>query len=94
MICRGDCGVCAIKKKREVKLIRSHSGVMMQYNGYVGSVNHDHEDNIFFGKALGIRNLVSYEGSTMEEQMMDFREAVDFYLEMKESLNKASGDNN
>ena len=35
---------------------------IMEYKGYLGSVEFSEEDDIFFGKVLGIRSLISYEG--------------------------------
>ncbi|WP_432631090.1 type II toxin-antitoxin system HicB family antitoxin [Brotaphodocola sp.] len=54
----------------------------MEYNGYVGSVELSEEDGIFFGKVLGIRSLISYEGENYKELRDDFHTAVDDYLEM------------
>ena len=34
----------------------------------------------FLGKALGIRSLISYEGTTAQELIDDFHNAVDEYL--------------
>ena len=39
----------------------------MEYKGYVGSVEFSEEDGIFYGKVMGIRALVSYEGTTAKE---------------------------
>ena len=39
----------------------------MEYRGYVGSVEFSEEDGIFYGKVMGIRALVSYEGTTAKE---------------------------
>ena len=36
----------------------------MEYKGYIGSVEFSEQDLIFFGKVMGIRALLSYEGST------------------------------
>lgn len=55
---------------------------VIQYNGYVGSVDFSEEDGIFYGKVVGIRSLVSYEGMTTEELLNDFHRAVDDYLEV------------
>ena len=35
----------------------------IQYKGYVGSVEFSEEDGIFYGKVMGIRSLISYEGA-------------------------------
>ncbi len=53
----------------------------IQYKGYVGSVEFSEEDGIFYGKVMGIRSLISYEGETAKELLEDFHGAVDDYLE-------------
>ena len=52
----------------------------MEYKGYVGSVEFSEEDGLFYGKVMGIRALISYEGSTAAELVNDFHGAVDDYL--------------
>ena len=52
----------------------------IMYRGYIGSVEFSEEDCIFFGKVLGIRSLISYEGENTKELLDDFHGAVDDYL--------------
>ena len=52
----------------------------MEYRGYVGSVEFSEEDCVLFGKVLGIRSLISYEGETAKDLLEDFHGAVDDYL--------------
>lgn len=52
----------------------------MEYRGYVGSVEFSEEDGLFFGKVMGLRALLSYEGSNATELVADFHAAVDDYL--------------
>lgn len=54
----------------------------MEYKGFVGTVEFSKEDNIFFGQVVGIKALVSYEGTNDEELVADFQDAVDDYLEL------------
>lgn len=54
----------------------------MEYKEYLGSVEFSEEDALFYGKVLGIRALISYEGSTARELLTDFHGAVDDYLEL------------
>ena len=54
----------------------------MEYKGYVGSVEFSEEDALFYGKVLGIRALISYEGTNAAELVADFHGAVDDYLEL------------
>ncbi len=49
----------------------------IQYRDYVGSVEFSEEDGIFYGKVMGIRSLISYEGENAKELINDFHAAVD-----------------
>lgn len=54
----------------------------LKYKGYLGTVEYSEEDNCLFGKAIGInKNLISYEGKTVEELKADFQAGIDLYLE-------------
>jgi predicted HicB family RNase H-like nuclease len=53
---------------------------IMEYKGYIGSVDYDAEDELFFGKVQGIRSLISYEGHNAASLRESFHEAVDDYL--------------
>ena len=57
----------------------------IEYKGYTGSVEFSEDDLVFFGKVLGIRSLLSYEGSTAKELVDDFHQTVDEYLAYCES---------
>jgi predicted HicB family RNase H-like nuclease len=57
----------------------------MEYKGYVGSVEFSENDGVFFGKVMGIRALISYEGTTAKELVDDFHDAVDDYLSLCET---------
>lgn len=62
---------------------------ILQYKGYFASVQFSAEDEVFFGKVLGINDLVSFEGTTVKELKNAFEEAVDDYLETCKALDKA-----
>ena len=55
---------------------------ILEYQGYYGSAEFSLEDNIFHGKLLYIRSLVTYESDNVEGLKQAFHEAVDDYLEM------------
>ncbi|MCR4936289.1 MAG: type II toxin-antitoxin system HicB family antitoxin [Oscillospiraceae bacterium] len=61
----------------------------IEYRDYVGSVEFSEADGCFFGKILGIRALVSYEGANAAELVADFHAAVDDYLALCEAEGKA-----
>ena len=52
----------------------------LDYKGYTGSIEYSQEDDLLYGKALGIQGLISYEGATGHELEADFIEAIDTYL--------------
>lgn len=52
----------------------------LDYKGYTGSIEYSEEDNLLYGKVLGIQGLISYEGLTGKDLGTDFKEAVDVYL--------------
>ncbi len=57
---------------------------IIQYKDYIGSVEFSQEDGVFYGKVLGIRALISYEGTNAKELIADFQGAVDDYLSICE----------
>jgi predicted HicB family RNase H-like nuclease len=57
---------------------------IMEYKGYVGSVEFSESDSVFFGKVQGIRSLISYEGTNASELVADFHGAIDDYLRLCE----------
>ena len=54
----------------------------LEYKGYNGTVEYSQEDNVLFGKVLGIKSLISYEGQSIDELKTDFESAVDDYLDL------------
>lgn len=54
---------------------------LLKYKGYLGSLEFSSEDNILFGRVLGLEPVtISYEGSSLEELKNDFHDGVDHYL--------------
>jgi len=53
----------------------------LNYKNYSGSVCFSEEDAVFFGKVIGIKALISYEGDSVSSLTDDFHNAVDEYLE-------------
>lgn len=61
----------------------------MFYKGYEGSVELSGVDNCYYGKILGISDLVTYQAGVANELLSAFKEAVDDYLETCVICNKA-----
>lgn len=75
--------------KYSVDLIREFllesGGIMknvLQYNGYTGGVAFDADDKTFHGRVLGIRAIIGFEGTTVEDLESDFHAGIDDYLDM------------
>lgn len=52
----------------------------LDYKGYTGSIEYSQEDGLLYGKILGIKGLISYEGDTGKSLEADFKEAINNYL--------------
>jgi predicted HicB family RNase H-like nuclease len=53
----------------------------LRYKGYIGSVEYSEQDNILFGKVLGMsKDAITYEGETIDRLKADFEAGVDDYL--------------
>lgn len=54
---------------------------LLAYKNYNGTVEYSKEDNCLFGKVVGIKSLLSYEGDSVQELEQDFKSVIDEYLE-------------
>ena len=54
----------------------------LQYKGYFGAVEFDYDDRTFYGDVVNIRDVIAFEGRTVEELEDSFHRAVDAYLEL------------
>jgi predicted HicB family RNase H-like nuclease len=61
---------------------------ILQYKNYYASVHFSADDEVFYGKLLGINDLISFEGSSVKELKGSFREAVEDYLALCTDLGK------
>ena len=53
----------------------------MIYKGYSGIVEFDEESNVLFGRVVGLRDVITFQGTSVEEVTRAFRDSVDDYLE-------------
>ena len=61
---------------------------MMEYKGYVGQVQFDDEANIFHGDVINIRDVITFEGRSVEELRQALEDSVEDYLEFCAELGK------
>jgi predicted HicB family RNase H-like nuclease len=53
---------------------------MMEYRGYLGQVEYDDEAGIFYGEVVNLRDVITFQGASVDELRRAFRESVDDYL--------------
>lgn len=54
---------------------------MIKYKNYFGTVEFDDKANIFHGEIVNIRDVITFEGTTVKELRKAFKDSVDDYLE-------------
>ena len=54
---------------------------MMEYKGYLGHVEFDDKAGIFHGEVVNMRDVVTFQGESVEQIRQAFKESVDDYLE-------------
>src|SRR5271154_3277562 len=53
---------------------------MMKYKGYIGHVEYDDEAKIFHGEVVGLRDIITFQGKSVDELEEAFKGSVDDYL--------------
>lgn len=56
---------------------------ILKYKGFIGSVNFSAEDRAFYGKVEGINDLVTFEGTTVDELEDAFKYMVEEHVQDK-----------
>lgn len=54
---------------------------MMEHKGYIGKVEIDEEAGILYGEVINVRDVITFEGTSVDEVQAAFRESVDDYLD-------------
>jgi len=54
---------------------------MMQYKGYLARVEFDEEANIFHGEIVNIRDVITFQGKSVEDLKNAFQDSIEDYLE-------------
>jgi predicted HicB family RNase H-like nuclease len=52
----------------------------MSYKGYTARIEFDERDDIFVGRVLGVRDIISFQGASVAELRTELHLAVDDYL--------------
>jgi predicted HicB family RNase H-like nuclease len=52
----------------------------MKYKGYTALIEFSDEDGCLIGKVLGIRDVIVFDGDTVEDIRQSFHEMIDHYV--------------
>ena len=52
----------------------------MTYKGFAARIGYSDDDELFVGRIVGIRDIITFHGESVDEIREAFQEAVDFYL--------------
>ncbi len=53
---------------------------VMKYKDYTALIEYSDEDGCLIGKVLGIRDVIVFEGTTVEDIRKNFHEMIDHYI--------------
>jgi len=59
---------------------------LMTHKGYQSRIEYDSEDRIFTGRLIGIRDIITFHGDSVNSLEAAFHEAVNDYLKACEQL--------
>ena len=59
-------------------------GNFEEYRGYIGSINYDPEDNVYYGKLLNMMHVITYQGNDIADLEKDYHETVDWFIDLEE----------
>jgi predicted HicB family RNase H-like nuclease len=62
---------------------------ILQHNGYFGEFYFSKEDDIFYGKLIGINDLVNFEADSVKGLKKVYAEAVEDYLDTCSAIKKS-----
>ena len=53
---------------------------MMEYKGYIGTVEYDAEAKIFHGDIINTRDVITFQGTTVDEIEQAFQNSINDYI--------------
>lgn len=63
-------------------------GQFTKYKQYIGSIEYDPEDEIYYGELLGIDDSVSYHADSIIDLEKHYHETVDDYIGFKKQISE------
>ena len=60
----------------------------LEYKGFRSRIDYSAEDNLFVGRLIGIKDIVTFHSETVAGLRKEMMETVDFYIEICEKSGK------
>jgi predicted HicB family RNase H-like nuclease len=60
----------------------------MKYKGYEAMIEYEEEDRLFFGRVINIKDVIVFDGLSVDELEQAFHYVIDEYLADCQALNK------
>jgi len=54
---------------------------MMKFKGYIADVIYDDEAKVFHGEVLGLKDVITFQGTSVKDLEKAFHDSVDDYLD-------------
>lgn len=61
---------------------------MMQYKGYIGHLVFDDKAEVFHGEVINTKDVITFQGKSVEEIKKEFKASIDDYLEFCANRNE------
>jgi predicted HicB family RNase H-like nuclease len=60
----------------------------MKYKGYQGYVVYDDEAKLFHGEVVGLKDMITFQGQSVQELEQAFKDSIEDYLEFCKELGR------
>ena len=61
---------------------------MMEFRGYIATVEFDDEADIFHGEVINLRDVITFQGKSVEELRQAFKDSIEDYLDFCAARNE------
>ncbi len=60
----------------------------MKYKGYEAKIEYDDEDRLFVGRVINTKDVIAFDGTSVEELEQSFQVVIEEYLEDCQAMGK------
>jgi len=60
----------------------------LKYRDYIASIHFSNDDDVFYGKVIGINDLIIFQGTSVKQLKKEFKEVIDDYIQTCKDLKK------